>query len=117
MVGCALRVYLNNGDCFIVVLHGCNNYSYPQTMNPLIKAIAGLLNCTLGDHMDTSYNCESYNVVYNDWEEGASRGQGPDDFYITIDWHKTEVELCTQGSDKLVKTIKFNFKVEASIQP
>ena len=85
-------------------------------MNPLIKAIAGLLNCTLVDHVDTICHKELYNVINNEYTEDG-RGNDPDDYYIRIDWKDFTVSLCTQSRGELVKTIKFNFKVEASIQP
>lgn len=86
-------------------------------MNPLIKAIAGLLNCTLGDHMDTTGHEELYNVTNNEYDEGYSTGEGPDDYYILINWKDSTVELRTQDRDKHIRTIKFNFAVSASIQP
>ena len=85
-------------------------------MNPLIKAIAGLLNCTLGDHMDTCGSEECYNVTNNEYEEGYSSGQGADDYYILISWKDATVKLRTQDRDKHIRTIKINYSVSASIQ-
>ena len=86
-------------------------------MNPLIKAIAGLLNCTLGYHLDTTDHEDIYDVINNEYDEGYSSGSCAYDYYITINWKDSTVELRTQERDKHIRTVKFNFAVSASIQP
>lgn len=86
-------------------------------MNPLIKAIACLLNCTLGDHMDTTDHEDIYNVINDEYEEGYSSGSCADDYYITINWKDSTVELRTQERDTHIRTIKFDFSVNVTTQP